>query len=75
MRNLRQRLTGFAAAVITAIILGNASPAFAADGLPTNMGGSSHDTCAFVAGKLYKVPPTSGAYIVFMAVLSLLECD
>ena len=75
MRNLRQRLTGFAAAVITAIILGSASPAFAADGLPTSMGGSSHDTCAFVAGKLYKVPPTSGAYVVFMAVLSLLDCD
>ena len=74
MRNLRQRLTGIAAAVITAIILGSASPALAADG-PTNMGGSSHDTCAFVAGKLYKVPPTSGAYVVFMAVLSLLDCD
>ena len=48
---------------------------FAEDGLPTSMGGSSHDTCAFVAGKLYKVPPTSGAAVIFMAVLSLLQCD
>ena len=75
MRNLRQRLTGFVAATMFAMILGSVSPAFATDGLPTNMGGSSHDTCAFVAGKLFKVPPTSGAAVVFLAVMSLLECE
>ena len=72
MRNLRQRLTGFVAASMFAMILGSVSPAFAAS---VNMGGEAHDTCAFVSGKLYKVPPTSGAAFVFMAVLSLLQCD
>ena len=72
MRNLRQRLTSFVAATMFAMILGSVTPAFAE---PINMGGSSHDTCAFVAGKLYKVPPTSGAAVIFMAVLSLLQCD
>lgn len=72
MRNLRQRLTGFAAATMLAMILGSTSPVFAAS---VNMGGEAHDTCAFVAGKLYKVPPTSGAFFVFMAVLSILQCD
>jgi hypothetical protein len=75
MRNLRQRLTGFVAATMFAMILGSVSPAFAADGLPTTMGGPGKDTCAFVAGKLYKVPPTSGAFVVFMAVMSILQCD
>jgi hypothetical protein len=75
MRNLRQRLTGFVAAGIFAMVLGGVTPVFAADGLPTNMGGSSHDTCAFVAGKLFKVPPTSGAYVVFVAVMTLLQCE
>jgi hypothetical protein len=72
MRNLRQRLTGFVAAGIIAAILGSVSPAYAAS---IEMGGPNKDTCAFVAGKLYKVPPTSGAYVVFLAVMSLLECD
>jgi len=71
MRNLRQRLTSFMAAGVIAMILGSVNPAYAAS---INMGGS-HDTCAFVAGKLFKVPPTSGAAVVFMAVMSLLECD
>ena len=75
MRNLRQRLTGFVAATMFAMILGSVAPVFAEDGLPTSMGGSSHDTCAFVAGRLYKVPPTSGAAVIFMAVLSILQCD
>ena len=75
MRNLRQRFTGFVAAGMLAMILGSVAPVFAEDGLPTSMGGSNHDTCAFVAGKLYKVPPTSGAYVMFVAVLSLLQCD
>ena len=72
MRNLRQRIGAFVAAGIVAMILGSVTPAYAAS---IEMGGPNKDTCAFVSGKLYKVPPTSGAYVVFVAVLTLLQCD
>jgi len=72
MRNLRQRFGAFVAAGVLAMILGSASPAFADTG---TIGGTAKNTCAFVSGLLYKVPPDSGAALVFKSIMIAFDCD
>lgn len=71
MRNLRQRLVAFTAATLLAVIIGGVSPAYA-DGV---MGGPTKNTCAFVAGMFFRVPPDSAAASVFKAILVAYDCD
>ena len=72
MRNLRQRFGAVMAAGVLAMILGSVTPAFADTGA---MGGNGKNTCAFVAGLLFKVPPDSGAAQVFKAIMIAFDCD
>lgn len=69
MRNLRQRFGAFVFAGVLAGFLGSAVPAYA------DIGGATRNTCAFVAGLLFKVPADSGAAGVFRAMLIAYECD
>lgn len=72
MRNLRQRLGGFITAATIAAVLVSATPAFAETG---SIGGAAKNTCAFVGGLLYKVPPDSPAAALFIAILVAFDCD
>jgi hypothetical protein len=73
MRNLRKRFGGIIVAGILAAVLGStATPAFAEIG---QMGGNAKNTCAFIAGMLFKVPADSGAAAVFQAFYIAFSCD
>ena len=72
MRNLRQRFGAFIGASMLAMMLGSATPAFAETG---TMGGNGKNTCAFVAGLLYKVPPDSPAAVLFTSIMIAFDCD
>jgi putative flippase GtrA len=72
MRNLRQRFGGFIVAGILAAVLGTTTtPALADVG---QMGGTAKNTCAFIAGMLFKVPADSGAAAVFQAFYIAFSC-
>jgi hypothetical protein len=72
MRNFRQRFGGFIVAGILAAVLGTTTtPALADIG---QMGGNAKNTCAFIAGMLFKVPADSGAAAVFQAFYIAFEC-
>jgi putative flippase GtrA len=73
MRNLRQRFGGFIVAGILAAILGTTTtPALAETG---QIGGAAKNTCAFIAGMLFKVPADSGAATVFQALYLAFDCE
>jgi hypothetical protein len=69
MRNLRQRFGAFVFAGVLAGVLGSSIPAYA------DIGGTKRNTCAFIAGLIFKVPADSTAADVFRAMLISYDCD
>jgi hypothetical protein len=73
MRNLRQRFGGFiVAGIFAAILATTTTPAHAEIG---QLGGNAKNTCAFIAGMLFKVPADSGAAAVFQAFYIAFDCE